>query len=94
MWQFCGKLVSRLPHYTLERVVQYTGTVTVRIIHVTIRTDRKDLKIGIQSVKGRTDRKSSIRSVTNFLRSVNCILLVGLRPGSVDQQLIIVQSAL
>ena len=26
------------------RVVQYTRTVTVRIIHVTIRTDRKDLK--------------------------------------------------
>jgi len=25
--------------------VQYTRTVTVRIIHVTIRTDRKDLKM-------------------------------------------------
>ena len=28
-----------------RRVVKYTRTVTVRIIHVTIRTDRKDLNI-------------------------------------------------
>ena len=28
-----------------ERVVQYTRTVTVRIMHLTIRTDRKDLKM-------------------------------------------------
>ena len=45
VWQFCGKLVKSLPDYALERVVQYTGTVTVRIIHVTIRTDRKYLKM-------------------------------------------------
>ena len=29
----------------MTRGVQYTRTVTVRIIHVAIRTDRKDLKM-------------------------------------------------
>ena len=47
-------------------VVQYTRTVTVRKIHVTIRTDR-------------TDRQSGIRSVMSILRSVNCISFVGLK---------------
>ena len=49
--RFGLKAGIRFVHFGLEsdivfeRVVQYTRTVTVRIMHLTIRTDRKDLKM-------------------------------------------------
>ena len=39
-WKLQQTAADRFP-----RVVQYTRTVTVRIIYVTIRTDRKDFKM-------------------------------------------------
>ena len=48
-------------HYQLLRVVQYTRTVTVRINHVSIRTDRTDRQQGYTVCKeGFTVRKSHL----------------------------------